>query len=189
MRRISPRSVEPWPKMAKYFRTPCFSRPSTSASESETSTMLPIAPAFERLATPPAAAMARARAAIHCACVSGRTGQHGMRSLSQGRNHGLRALRFVGESLAVAECPSDALYAQQQADGGRKHDDRGLVGEGRSNCRPTSSAPAGNFPPAGRPAPARAAAAPSHSRICAGNSRPSPAMAITQISKALKSTL
>src|SRR5215467_11799879 len=63
MRRILPRSVEPWPKIAKYFRTPCFSRPRTSASESVISASLG-KPFSSACWTPPALEIARARSRV-----------------------------------------------------------------------------------------------------------------------------
>ena len=125
-----PRSVEPWPKMAKYFRTPCFSRPSTSASESDTSTIASIAPALSASASPPAAAMARARAATDMRASATLRSTWPMILVAM-RNHGLCTLRFVGERLSIAKRPRNSLHAQQQTDGCRKHDDRGLVREGR----------------------------------------------------------
>src|SRR5262249_51449654 len=63
MRRILPRSVEPCPKIAKYLRKPCFSRPSTSASDSVISASLgrPFSSACSR---PPALEIARARSRV-----------------------------------------------------------------------------------------------------------------------------
>src|SRR6516162_470414 len=63
MRRILPRSVEPWPKIAKYLRTPCFSRPRTSASESVISASLG-KPFSSACWTPPALEIARARSRV-----------------------------------------------------------------------------------------------------------------------------
>src|SRR6185437_7892840 len=48
--------------MAKYLRTPCFSKPSTSASESVVSMILGMPPEATAACTPPALAMAQARA-------------------------------------------------------------------------------------------------------------------------------
>src|SRR6185437_14312096 len=48
--------------MTKYLRTPCLSRPSTSASESVVSTIFGTLPDASAACTPPASAMARARA-------------------------------------------------------------------------------------------------------------------------------
>src|SRR5215471_1244183 len=63
MRRILPRSVEPCPKIAKYLRTPCFSRPSTSASESVISASLG-KPFSSACSMPPALEIARARSRV-----------------------------------------------------------------------------------------------------------------------------
>src|SRR6185369_2953713 len=63
MRRILPRSVEPWPKIAKYFRTPCLSRPKTTASESAISASLG-KPFSSACSTPPALEIARARSRV-----------------------------------------------------------------------------------------------------------------------------
>src|SRR5690606_10278901 len=79
MRNTSPRSVEPWPKIARYLRTPCLSRPSTSASDRVVSTCFTIAPFSSAGASPPQSRMARARSRI-CLRSSVSAGRVSMRS-------------------------------------------------------------------------------------------------------------
>src|SRR5690606_30264002 len=61
MRSTLPRSVEPWPKMAKYVRTPWFRRPRTRPSERVSLARAGSLPSASAGPNPPASRTARAR--------------------------------------------------------------------------------------------------------------------------------